>query len=109
MYMDLGRVTITNNHHLFGYFLAPNILLPTRTSVLPIRMASSKSLDIPIESSRDCGATSSASAIFRRHSMSVRKSGLAPASCSLATLCANAPIVMTPSICKTNPACDIIC
>lgn len=61
-------------------------MLPTRTFVLPLRIASSKSPDMPILSSNACGSIPSPAANASRHAANLSKQSISP----------GAPMVMSP-------------
>lgn len=64
------------------------MVLPTRTFVLPLRIASSKSPDMPMLSSKVCTSTPSPPATASRHALSLSKHSMSP----------GAPMVMSPFI-----------
>src|SRR5215469_6149039 len=71
------------NEQDYGFALSPKIDVPTRTHVEPSWMATSKSCDIPIESTSMPIAESFREAIALRKSRNLRKYGRAPSGSSV--------------------------
>jgi hypothetical protein len=96
MFENASPHWICHANQVFFGALAPKIVDPTRTLVLPTSIACSKSLDIPILSSRSFKVRLKASQtrclVARRH----WKSGLGPEARSWL----NAPIVISPVSCR---------